>query len=124
MDDLPQKQIGLRLLEDEKVTQNYAVDLVKFISALLIVYYHRYILGYERLTYPLSDTWIFVELFLMITGYFTYAHFLQEDDTHIVRYTVYKIKRLMPYVLVTVLASYFVVNFSLFRTGDLRGAIH
>ena len=30
----------------------------------------------------------------------------------------------MPYVLVTVLASYFVVNFSLFRAGDLRGAIH
>lgn len=49
---------------------------------------------------------------------------MREDDTHIVRYTIHKIKRLMPYVLVTVLASYFVVNFSLFRAGDLRGAIH
>ena len=99
-----------------------AIDLIKFVSALMIVYYHRYILGYERLTYPLSDTWIFVELFLMITGYFTYAHFLQKDDTHIVRYTLAKIKRLMPYVLVTVAASYLAVNLRLLQAGDLRGA--
>ena len=109
--------------EQMKKTYFYSVDLIKFMSSLMIVYYHRYIIGYERFTYPFTDAWIFVELFLMVTGYFTYCHFLRSDDPHIVQYTLSKIKRLMPYVVFTVLASYLCVNLPLFCAGDLYTAV-
>ena len=48
------------------------IDLVKFIAAVAIVYYHTL---YGRTDLHFSMLYLLVELFFFITGYYTFSHF-------------------------------------------------
>lgn len=83
------------------------VDIAKFIACLLIMAHHLHILGIE--SYPFYNSWIYVEFFLMITGYYTCAHYDGKEVTNKIKdglsYTLRKFATILPYtVVVTVLA--------------------
>ncbi len=83
------------------------VELLRFMAALLIMGRHIYHIGI--LDHPFYDCWIYVEFFLLITGYFTARHFdhhVSEDKAAAaVKYTVKKFLPIVPYaVIASVLA--------------------
>ena len=79
------------------------VDLWKFIAAVMIMIHHLYYLApaFEGKDFPGYFSWIYVEFFFILTGYFTYRHFARQDSReNIVRsslsYTWRKFKPFLP----------------------------
>ena len=58
--------------------KRYDIELLRFFAAIGIMIFHGnfYNIRYERVVFP--GGWLFVEMFFMITGYFTAEHFLRE----------------------------------------------
>ena len=90
------------------------LDLIKFIAAIAIVYFHT-LLGDQNAHF--GTLYFLVELFFFITGYYTFRHFqsdqksIQRDSWDVkgekaLRYTYRKIKSFMPYILIAVLMYY------------------
>ena len=87
--------------------RNNIVDIEKFIAALVIMTLHRdVVLGFYADEYTFAGGWIFVELFLIITGYYTTRHFAQMSDGSVPKnnfiYTIRKFLPILPYVWVAV----------------------
>lgn len=79
-------------------------DILKFIAALMLMQHHVYHIGIAVGTYPFYDAWIMVEMFLMITGFYTARHFdgrnSDNREKEAVRYTIKKFLPLLPYSIV------------------------
>lgn len=83
------------------------VELAKFIASLIIMYYHLCIMELSGSYFKSAG--VFVEFFLMITGYYTAKHFDGKKDNNTIKtsilYTINKYVRFLPYtIIVTVLA--------------------
>lgn len=89
-------------------TRSSNIDLAKFFSALIIMTYHLYMLGGAN--YPFYKAWIYVEFFLIITGYFTVKHFDCENNSNPMKasviYTIKKFICFLPYTVITTLLMY------------------
>ena len=104
------------------------IDFLKFVACFAIISTHLFNLGIEWGTYPFSLGWVFVEFFLIITGYFTTLHFLPllGDDNLDQRmkrsllYTKNKFVRLLLYTTPVIFAEYVFENFHLINE---RGVI-
>lgn len=71
------------------------VDLARSISALLVVAHHFSILGFSN--YSFYGAWIYVEFFLIITGYYTTKHFDRKNYSNPMKESViYTLKNLFP----------------------------
>ena len=53
--------------------KNSTIEIWRFVASLLIMATHMYHFGIDN--YYFRETWIFVEFFLIITGYYTAVHF-------------------------------------------------
>ena len=77
-------------------------DCARFIAALIIMAYHIFHTGVgEDL---LHEAWIYVEFFLLITGYYTAKHYSKTDVVNhskdAFQYTLKKFIPLFPYALI------------------------
>ena len=95
------------------------VDLLRFIACLFIIWYHSPYIRYEDNFYAFHFTgsFLFVELFFMLTGYFTIKHFADKRYEEVsfndkcknaVQYTWNKFKEFLPYTILAVLLTYLV----------------
>jgi len=99
--------------------RNKDVDLWRFIAILIIMAHHLYILGIKE--YPFYDGWIYVEFFLIITGYYTLSHFegkrKENKAKEAVEYTIKKFLPLLPYTVAVTLAAWLTQNISALING-------
>lgn len=100
-------------MENGKNNRLAIVDLWKFIAAVMIMIHHLYYLSpaFEGKDYPGYFAWIYVEFFFILTGYFTYRHFVRRDrQENIVRsslsYTWRKFKPFLPYTTIAITLQY------------------
>lgn len=77
----------------------YNVELIRLIGIILIMGHHLYHIGFEG-TYIFKNCWVWVDLFFILTGSFTYKHFVNKKDTSekrygtmALRYTINKFRR-------------------------------
>ncbi|WP_405345039.1 acyltransferase family protein [Ruminococcus sp.] len=100
-------------MDNGKNKRTAIVDLWKFIAAVMIMIHHLYYLSpaYEGKDYPGYFSWIYVEFFFILTGYFTYRHFTRQDkQDSIVKsslsYTWRKFKTFLPYTTTAITLQY------------------
>ncbi len=78
------------------------VELARFIASLIIVTQHIYNIGLNEIQF--HEAWIYVELFLLITGYFTAKHYegrtVKNPSKDAFIYTIRKFLPLFPYTLI------------------------
>lgn len=80
--------------------RNRYIELERFVASTLVLLYH---LGVSK------GSWIFVEFFFMLTGYFTIAHIERKRETIIentwypVSYTWKKFTKILPYTGISIL---------------------
>ena len=85
--------------------RNNIADIEKFIAALIIMTLHRDVVGIRSDVYYFNDGWIFVELFLLITGYYTARHFEAEPtDNPFKSAFAYEMKKFLPILPYTAVA--------------------
>ena len=89
------------------------VDLWKFIAAVMIMVHHLYEVApvFENRDYPGYFSWIYVEFFFILTGYFTYRRFARKDRREDVfrstlSYTWQKFKPFLPYTTIAITLQY------------------
>lgn len=84
------------------------VDCARFIAAMLIMAFHIYHLGIAE--YPFHEAWIYVEFFLLITGYYTAKHYSKVNANNrskdAFQYTIKKFLPLFPYTLIVTLCGW------------------
>lgn len=89
----------------QKHFQYHLLDVWRLVACLVIMWGHKYHLGIESDS-PFLNSWVYVEFFFIISGYFTYAHFIRckekKINVHPVAYTIKKFSFYMPYIFVTV----------------------
>ncbi len=103
--------------------RNGTIELIRFLGILLIMAHHIYHMGFED--YHFQNAWVYVEMFFIITGYYTTKHFAfsgsEKNISNSVTYTIKKFSKFAPYVIAGVLAEYICIfiqgkgNFSLIR---------
>lgn len=97
------------------------VDLVRFIVSIFIMIEHLYIvLGYR----PFGDFWIYVEFFLIITGYYTAKHFDSKNYDNPMKesiiYTLKKFIPFLPYTIITTTLMYLLYLIPKLMSGELN----
>lgn len=84
------------------------VDCAKFIAAILIMAHHIYHTGVDA--YSFHEAWIYVEFFMMITGYYTAQHYSKVSAANrskdAFQYTIKKFMPLLPYALIATLCGW------------------
>lgn len=105
-----------------------AVEFWRFVAAILIMTHHLFSIGIEKM-YPFRYASIYVEFFFIISGYFTMKHYekykkdlLDDRVKDVFGYTLKKYITFLPYVIIMVIAVYYIKYFQLLRT-DIRGFI-
>ena len=97
-------------------------DLAKFIASCLIMTYHIFIFGLRN--YHFGTAWIYVEFFLIITGFFTARHFstvkTEEPMKIAIRYTINKFLPLIPYTTIATVLMYLLLLVPLLVNGQLN----
>ncbi len=97
------------------------VDLVRFIAALIIMTFHLFYMGIG--SYPFQDGWIYVEFFLIITGFYTARRFDGKNyDNPIKESIIYTYKKFiifLPYTIVTTTLMYLLNFLPSFLFGSL-----
>lgn len=58
--------------------RNCNIEFTRIIAAFMIMSTHQWVLG--RSNYAFYDGWIYVEFFLILTGYFTRRHFDNNEN--------------------------------------------
>lgn len=106
--------------------RNDYLELVRFIASLLIMITHLFYLEIPWGTYCFTYSWIYVEFFFMLTGYFTTRHFMNKCDNSIlnkitvsITYTVKKFVKFIPYSIVIVPCAYFLSWWPYIKTGSV-----
>ena len=107
------------------------VELWRFIAALLIMTHHLFSLGIDAV-YPFRYAFVYVEFFFILTGYFTYRHFLKtkenlyypigtKDDIfkYASEYTLKRYISFLPYIIIMVVAVYVIKYYDLIRNDFL-----
>lgn len=101
-----------------KSRKNLYIELCRFLASLVIVGHHSdkftenpdHILGW-------GGGWVFVEFFLILTGYLTTLHFQNHGATDIERkavlYTINKVRKIFPYVAIGIFLMFIEWNLSL-----------
>lgn len=112
--------------EKLRKNRNGIVDLYKFIASLGIMSYHLFLLGgsFENpARFP--GGWLYVELFLFLTGYYTAKHFGEDKPESFesasrisLHYTAHKFRPFFPYIILNVLLSYFLSGLELLLSGN------
>lgn len=108
--------------------RNSIVDLWRFLAILLIMIHHLYhIETFANAEYYGRFSWIYVEFFFMLTGYFTYSHFKRHnsDDSNIfksgLKYTFQKFKGFIPYTTIAISLQYLITApFSSLEKGQFK----
>lgn len=114
-------------LRKKSVRYSY-VGLLKFLAALCIIYLHTGKGGSHW-----GCSWILVEFFFMLTGYFTYRHFqkdrnsinnddIEEKSKKAIKYSIKKFTSFLPYMLVGLAVFYIALSIYESRFG-LRAAL-
>lgn len=98
------------------------VDLAKFIGALLIMSHHLFLIGLSD--YKFRNSWIYVEFFLIITGYYTAKHFDGKAYNNSIKesliYTLKKFIPLLPYTSITTFLMYLLKTIPNLVSGELN----
>lgn len=109
----------------KKNEKNSFLELWRFIAALLIMATHMYNFGVDN--YYFRETWIYVEFFLIITGFFTAKHFDGHncDDYMLeaLRYTWSKYKPLLPYTSMATVCAYSIYICKTISVSDINRVI-
>lgn len=113
------------LLKPNNGGKNSVLELWRFLAALLIMATHMYHFGIDN--YYFRETWIFVEFFLIITGYYTRRHFdhnaYENKMQASLRYTWKKFKPLIPYTSVATVSAYIIYVSQAFRNRNFSRAV-
>lgn len=103
--------------------KNDYLELIRFIVSLLIMITHLSLLGIPYGTYAFTYSWIYVEFFFMVTGYFSTRHFVDSGSINVldklknsVVYTVKKFWKYVPYSIVIVPCAYCIVWWPLIQS--------
>lgn len=86
--------------------KNYHVELWRIIATALIVRHHTYYVGIDG-PYRFRMSWIYVEFFFILTGFFTASHFdnqkseacLNDKAKESIKYTFLKFSRFAPFFI-------------------------
>ena len=104
-----------KVVNSAKKSRNYVIDLIRFICAIGIVIHHCAFLYYiDPNEIPDNSRFrigiILVEIFLIVSGYFTAKHFktnrilkLETRFKDSIKYTLKKFKVFIPYIIISVL---------------------
>ena len=94
----------------------------RFFASLIIMWHHLYTTGMDSSYYRFHDGDLFVELFFLITGYYTAKHFkshpiydlsLEEKTKTVIKYTINKFKNLFG-----LCACVTIIQYMLFLTSN------
>lgn len=94
-------------------------------ASIMILMCHLYYVGVEE-DYPFSLTFIFVEFFFILTGYFSYVHISKDMDeigslknkvTYALRYVINKLRKILPMTVVAILINY-IIEYAYRRNED------
>ena len=92
----------------ERTERSGNVDCARFIAAVLIMAHHSYHVGLEK--YPFHEAWIYVEFFLLITGYYTAKHYekniVDNNSKEAITYTIIKFLPIFPYAFIATLCGW------------------
>lgn len=101
--------------------RNNIIDITKFTSAIIIMALHRSVLGYGDGYYYFKDAWIYVEFFLMVTGYYTARHFdsYKYDNVSLncLKYWICKFLPLIPYTTIAIATQWIVFGIVQIQNG-------
>lgn len=96
------------------------IELARFIAALLIMAHHLYLVLPSN--YPFQDSWIYVEFFLIITGYYTTKHFDGISNCNGMKeaiiYTFKKFIPIFPYIIVATIGTYLISILERLTVGE------
>jgi len=105
--------------------KNDYLELLRFVASLLIMITHLFYIEIPWGSYGFTYSWIYVEFFFMLTGYFTTRHFMKDNDHNIFQkikisivYTVKKFWKFVPYSIVIVFCAYFMAWWPYVKSGD------
>lgn len=89
------------------------IEVWRFIASLLIMTCHLTQVGFDN-NFPFYSSWIFVEFFFILTGYYTILHFdkneacsLNDIARNSILYTAKKYINIFPYILLATSIHYF-----------------
>ncbi len=87
------------------------IEMMRFYAIITIMCGHFRVIGLSDLERPFAKTWIFVEFFFIISGFFAAKVFDgrengKTDPALAVKYTLTKFKRYLPYVICAVALEY------------------
>lgn len=115
----------IMIRRDSALKRNGMVDIYRLIFILLIMVNHLYISA------PFATSWIYVEFFFILSGYYTMRHYaargegsLVESASEAITYTLCKFKRIMPYVGIAVLLEYVCDYISVYMSIGFLGKRH
>lgn len=100
-----------------KKGKNVTVEFMRFFAAISILFLHSHVLISDISNNLCLNGWLYVEFFLILTGYFTAKHFekVEYEREKLVerslKYTYLKFKPMIPYIIITVIGSW--VSFTL-----------
>ena len=90
------------------ISRSANVDCARFIAAMLIMAHHIFNIGIGE--YPFHEAWVYVEFFLLITGYYTAKHYSNVKAANrskdAFQYTIKKLLPLFPYTFIASLCGW------------------
>lgn len=100
------------------------VDLCRFIAAVMIVFCH-----FDLVYYTAYSTYMFVDFFFILSGYFTVQHFAKSKNSSspeergrtALKYTAKKFLPFLPHLLLALPIAYTASNFRYLESGDVFG---
>ncbi len=102
-------------MEVKAPNRNGIVDIYRMIGSIVIFFFHSYHLDNVTI-YPFCNGFVFVEMFFLLTGYFTVSHFEEVKKEagkskslnaiiEACKYTIKKFSFFLPYTFITVITS-------------------
>ena len=109
--------------------KNGVIEIFRFLGIAFIMCDHFRQIGLKDLPRPFTGTWVYVEFFLILSGFLTAKHFYAKDTPNKIStfvsngiiYTVKKYYKFIPYVILAVLTEYLVKYGSYLFNGDFLG---